>query len=737
MESTLLKIIKTGIYFVFLTPLIVGPFGLTLSAYPKAVYFSSLVEIISIFYIALILLNKKYIPRIHLPVMTIIIFIVISLFASLLGFNFTRGFFGDPERAEGIILYIHLLIFLIIVMGIFEKKESWLKAFKFFAFVGGLSSLAAITQKLGIFKFYGIALPDRMSGTLSNPDFFGQFVVLLIFITAFIFLAERAKDLKFMWGVIIFIDALALYYARARGAWLGLIAGFFLVFLFWIFSRPRLEARIKKRLIVAGSLISILIMLFFLFPKFSVFNNFSNLIQTSLESSVVSRMHIWGIALEGWRQKPVLGWGVESFSYVFDKSYKTKFLDFIPEGMYFDRPHNKLLEVMNDTGTIGLLTYLFIFFAAIYILFKNKKYWEVSSPPNKKIFIFLLAGFFIAYLIQSIFYFDTICNYIILYLAIGFVNNFFSAPEKKFSYNFENSKNKLSSKKFFVVSLSAMAILAIFYKMNIKPTFVAAQFPYYAKFERKDVGRAYSGYANAIKEKNIYDRDFRLVFIERSIYLLENGLAKKIQNEVVANLSQLRSLLEKDAEVPDRRPSSSYEYLARISQWEYFATRNDKNLADMESALKRGIDFNDEAPAFYQLMGELRILQTRTSEGEEYFTRMYELTSKRPQDKANMYRKMGVAYMKAKDLEKAVANFRKALDVDYDYKKSSGFSALNDSVSFIDSVAVMCYRDLNDFDGARALYERETEVYPEEKDKFQAHLNILRQDYEKKTKDSK
>jgi len=735
MENTILKIIKGGIFLVFLTPLIIGPFGLTLSAYPKAVYFSSLVEIILIFYIALILLNKKYIPKIHLPVMGIIIFIAVSLFASLLGFNFTRGFLGDPERAEGIILYIHLLIFLIIIMGIFEKKESWLRALKFFAFVGGLSSLTAITQKLGIFKFYGIALPDRMSGTLSNPDFFGQFVVLLIFLTAFIFLAERAKDLKVVWGTIIFIDILALYYTRTRGAWLGFVIGMIFVAGCWFFSRSRrsrLEAKTIKRLAVAGAFTFVLVVSFVLFPNFSPFKNFSNLLQTSLENSINSRLNVWSIAFNGWKQKPILGWGVESFSYVYDKDYRGQFLNFIPERIYFDRPHNKILEIMNDTGVVGLSAYFFIFLASIFILFKNRYYWRQTSPPNKDIFIFLLVGFLIAYFIQNIFYFDTISSYISLYLILGFINNIFLKPQEKNIYSFEKLNNRFSRKKIFTINLFAIMLLGIFYKVNLEPTLAAARFPYYAKYEKKDIGRAYEGYAKVMKTKTIYDKDFRLVFIERSIYILENGLAKKIQNEVVANLSRLRPLLEKDAEVPDRRPSSSYEYLARISQWEYFATRDDKYLADMESALKKGIEFNDETPVFYQLMGELRIIQDMYSEAEDYFAKMYGLTPKRPQDTAVMYRKIGIAYLKANDPQKAVENFKKALDIDYDYKKSTNYSALDNVLSFIDSVAVMYYRDLGDFDSAEKLYEREIEVYPNNRETFLAHLEILRQDYEKK-----
>jgi O-antigen ligase/tetratricopeptide (TPR) repeat protein len=733
MENTLLKTIKVGIFLIFLTPLILGPVGLTLSAYPKAVYFRSLVEILLIFYIALILLNRKYIPKIHLSALSVIIFISTALIVSLLGFNFYRSFFGDPERTEGIILYMHLMVFILIVMGVFTKKENWITAFKASVFIGGISSFAAIIQKLNIFKFYGTSLPNRMSGTLSNPDFFGPYIVLLLFITFFVFLSEKAKDLKFVWGVIIFIDALALYYTLTRGAWLGFIVGMGFVVAAWLISRPHLDKRKKRYLIFAGLALFILAVSFFLFPNFPPFKHFSNLIQSSLASSVGSRLHIWGLALKGWWEKPVLGWGLESFSYVFDRKYNAQFLNFIPEGMYFDRPHNKILELMNDAGIIGLLAYFFIFFAAVYTLFKNKDYWRESSPPNKNIFIFLLTGFFIAYLIQGLFYFDTICSYIILYLVLGFINNVFLVPKKEINYSPEKIKKRFSRKEYFVAGLSAVVLLGILYGVNIKPTIVAAQFPHYAQYEKKDIKRAYAGYSNAIKTKTIYDKDFRLIFVERSIYLLENGLVNDIEEEVVGNLLQIRPLLAKDVKSPDRRPNSSYEYLARISERAYFVTRDEKNLEDMESALKAGIEFNSELPTFYQLMGELRIIQNRYEEGEDYFAKMHALTPKHPRDTAGMYKKIGVAYAKANDIEKTIENFKKALDVDYDYKKATGYSALDGVISFIDLVAVIYYRDFNDFDSSERLYIREMEAYPDQKKTFQAHIEALRQDYNKKS----
>ena len=107
-ENLFLKTVEIGVVLALFTPLILGPFGLSFSAYPKAVFFRTIVEITFIFYLLLIFLNPRYLPRISLLVLVVSAFVGILILSSLLGLNSHRSFFGDPERAEGVILHLHL-----------------------------------------------------------------------------------------------------------------------------------------------------------------------------------------------------------------------------------------------------------------------------------------------------------------------------------------------------------------------------------------------------------------------------------------------------------------------------------------------------------------------------------------------------------------------------------------------------------------------------------------------------
>lgn len=729
MENISRKIIIFLVYLSLLTPLVMGRFGLTLSAYPKAVFFRILVELMLIFYIFLVLINnKKYLfSRISPLFIIILIFNLVLIITSIFGVNFYRSFFGDPERAEGIVLQFHLLAYFLIIISIFDKKEKWFNLFRTAIIVSGISSLAGIAQKLNIYHFYGVSLPQRISGTLSNPDFFAPYIVSSIFIIFFMLFVEKNKQLKNIWHAILFLNVFSLILSGTRGAWVGMIAG--LVSLCPIFYIYYSNLKKQKRLYILSGLLLASLFLLAVFLNPGIFNLKGNYyfetFYSIFELDLGSRADIWNLSINAFRDKPILGWGTESYSYIYDKYFKNNYLKYIPENLYFDHPHNKLLEILTANGLVGAINYVLIYIFIIYLLFKNNKNWEKFGKNSKYIYSWALSGFFVSYFFQNIFFFDTICNYITFFLVAGFINNNFS--DKK---NDDEFSKKISAPKIIIFSVSVFAILAIVYQLNIKPTKYASMFPNYAQYENRDIKKSFSGYKKALENGTIYDKDFRLIFIERMLYLLENNKAKKIEKEVVDSLVELETLLKKDIESgPDRRTLNSYEYLIRTYQRIYMFTKDEKKLIDMESALADAIKFNNEIPVYYQLLGELKLMQNDYYKGESYFYKMYELTPQGLKDKAAYHKKMGVAYLKIGDEKKAIEQFDAALDTDYYSIKYSYTPVLDDVISIMDTTAIMHYKDYGDFESCEKIYNRGIETYPQYQKLLENHLETIKKDH--------
>ncbi len=732
-EQSLLKGIKVGVFAILLTPLILGPFGLTLSAYPKAVFFRTLIEIIFVFYLLLVFLNSRYFPKISILFLVVSVFVGVLILTSLTGINFHRSFFGDPERAEGVILHIHLLVFLLIIISVFNKKEEWFKLLKVTVFVSGLSSLAGILQKLGFFSFYGTSLPGRISGTLSNPDFFAPYIVLAIFLGIFVLLSEKKREWKKVWKIILILNCFTLILSGTRGAWVGFGVGAAFLFCFWFFRYSNLSR--KKRKIILFGVLFLCIFVFLitlnqdrigleenlLFQRFySVFNPLD---------SLAPRLDVWEIAFKGWKEKPILGWGPESFSFVFDKYFKADYLKHMPETIYFDYPHNKIMELMAGAGLLGTLGYLSIFIVLFCSVFK---YIKSSKEDKSSIFGLILAALFISYFVQNLFVFDTISAYLIFFLVLGFVNNNFSPI---------NNPRILIGKKtklFFIIPLILLSLIA-FYRINYKPTVAAMAFPRSINYEQNYPRLALSRYKEALNKNTIYDKDFRLVLIERLLLILENGWAKDAEEEIIKNLSDLKSLLEKDLEKPDRRPIDSYRYLVRISERIYLFSKDPDALVAMEEAAKKGLSFNNQKPQLYRLIGEMKILQNNYEEGEAFFQKALALLPDSFKNRTGFHKYLGIAYFKAGDKSKAAEEFKKVLNRNYYYKKF-GPKPLKEKkimpkdtqavVYFTESVALLYCRDLNDFETCSQIYKRAIEIYPEHEITLRHHLELLREKYE-------
>jgi hypothetical protein len=73
-EKNYLKILRWGIFLSIFTPLILYPQFLSIFHFPKVIIFRSIVEIMLVFYILLILANKKYRPKWNALLITITIF---------------------------------------------------------------------------------------------------------------------------------------------------------------------------------------------------------------------------------------------------------------------------------------------------------------------------------------------------------------------------------------------------------------------------------------------------------------------------------------------------------------------------------------------------------------------------------------------------------------------------------------------------------------------------------------
>jgi tetratricopeptide (TPR) repeat protein len=142
-----------------------------------------------------------------------------------------------------------------------------------------------------------------------------------------------------------------------------------------------------------------------------VFDRFADISFT--EKTTRSRFMIWAMSWEGFKERPILGWGQESYTAVFSKYYNPKLYDQEP---WFDRAHNIVFDWLINAGIVGLLAYLAMFVFAFRVLWRGFRSGTIDLPTSA-----ILSAGLVAYFFQNLFVFDNFNSYIVFFAILAYL----------------------------------------------------------------------------------------------------------------------------------------------------------------------------------------------------------------------------------------------------------------------------------------------------------------------------
>lgn len=411
-----LQVIRVCAYLiVFSVPLLVNVWSQVSFEIIKNVAFRSLVEVMVVFWIA------QYLWSLGAPVLKregslwdngIFYSGLISCFTILLStftaLNVHLSFFGSYMRAQGLLTHIHYWLFFLIVVSVFRDIRSLWKL-ALFAVGGGL-----VVSVLGIFQMFGYDYTSlfgvqftqarlheafRVLSTMGQPNFLGQYLVMLLpFSLAGIF--RFSGRLSTFCGGASFFMVIALIGTLSRAAWIGLFA-FLGLFAFGYLLKRRSYTLLKRLSVLFAALFAALV--------------FINVVDTPLKNSDIStvrriskifdsgsptaqsRLYNWLTAFHITSYSPLVGFGPESYSYMYAKYQPEEMLDFEASDKFADRAHNHFLDRVVTTGYMGLLSSIIFGFSILYVGIRS----FVSSQDQDRVWLMLasicgLVAFFLA-----------------------------------------------------------------------------------------------------------------------------------------------------------------------------------------------------------------------------------------------------------------------------------------------------------------------------------------------------
>ncbi|MFT5352214.1 MAG: O-antigen ligase [Candidatus Paceibacteria bacterium] len=444
------KLLFSTLYLIPFVPLVVSSSLLFPYISGKAFAFRFLVTIAFIFWVVVMSNNREYRPKRSLILTAIISFVSVMFIANIFGVNPSNSFFSRYERMEGFVTLGYLMALFIVLTSSFNTPQKWANFFKVSIWVSVYVATYALFQKLG---YIGIRQGDvRVDATFGNAIYLAVYVMFHFFITLFYMYREKKNKWKLtFYGIVMFLQGATMYLTASRGVIIGTLIAFVLMSLaIMVFEKE--DKLVRRMSMIAIASIVVLIVVFTVVKDNDFVQNepilarFANI--SLKEITIESRFLIWDLTFDGFKERPLLGYGQENFNYVFNKHYVSELHRQEP---WFDRAHNVILDWLIAGGILGLLAYLSLFATAGYLIFKNKEIGVVEKS--------ILLGLIFAYGFNNIFVFDNIVSYIFFFSILGYVHTLHVKDEKVSEKDFsENSKYVIVS---VLIILSVYSLFAI------------------------------------------------------------------------------------------------------------------------------------------------------------------------------------------------------------------------------------------------------------------------------------
>lgn len=384
--------------------------------------FRILVEIALGAWAILALIDKSYRPRPSVILSAAGLFLAVIAVADFFGENWYRSFWSNYERMEGLITHAHLLLYFVMLGTILRTEHLWTWFIRTSLGASLLIACYGFAQHWGMAEVHQSEF--RIDASLGNATYLAIYALMHAGLALFMWAREKEKNPhRWVYLVIAATNIAVMYFTQTRGSLLGLIGGAGIAFLLIALFGVKEEGAQKLRRIAWGGMIAIVLVVgsFVLF-KDSLWKPVIDRSYTLQRMSVISladltttsRFTIWKMSWEGFKERPILGWGQDNFIYVFSKYYDPKMWNQEP---WFDRSHNVFFDWMIAGGTLGILSYLSLFGSALYVI------WTVGRRRLSLLERVILTGTLVGYFIHNIFVFDNLTSYLIFFTILAYLHS--------------------------------------------------------------------------------------------------------------------------------------------------------------------------------------------------------------------------------------------------------------------------------------------------------------------------
>ena len=471
----------------------------------KNFLFRIIVEIVLAAWAVLALYDAQYRPRFSWILGTFGIFILVMLAASLQAEHVSTALFSNFERMDGYVTIVHVFAYFVVLGSMLTTPKVWSYFLHTSVVVAGMVALNGLAQLSGN--------ATRVDSTLGNAAYMAVYMLFHIFFLFYLFIQTRVTPYRIVYILLAVLFIFVLLQTGTRGTAIGLVTGSIAMVGYIALFGSRFKQARKYAL---GSLVAIVVLSagFIAARDTALIQNspaLSRVANINLGKDLTIRSIIWGMSVEGIKERPLLGWGQGNFNYVFNAQYDPRLYE---QEQWFDRVHNIVFDWLIAGGILGLVSYFLIFASLFYYLVIK----PIRQPDTTMTVVerAVLVGLIVGYVTHNLVVFDNIVSYIFFGTVIALIHSKISRPIPKIM------AFKMPSVLITQIVLPVMIVgaVAVVYFVNI-PSMQTAHDVIVA-FQGKTLAERYAGFDVALSRHSFAKQEIIEQFAQQAMGIAQS-----------------------------------------------------------------------------------------------------------------------------------------------------------------------------------------------------------------------
>lgn len=454
-------------------------------------------------YLILALKIPKYRPQKSWILYSLLIFTGIAIITSIFGINPRLSFIGDLERMWSINMWLHLVLFFVVITSVLKSKKEWFVFLNVALITASYIAIYGYLQRWGVEGIFQTGI-KRIQSVLGNSAYVAGILLLSSILSVYLLIKTKGFWWKSLFGFHLLIQLPAMFMAEIRGAQVAFLFVLLIISIAFLFKMK--DKKIKYGIVGFLLLLVIVFGLAFKNKEASWVKDNSilhRLTSISLTKGTTrTRLISWSAGLNAIQERPIMGFGMENYYYAFDKYLQADYYNIAASETWFDRAHNMVVENLVAHGVFGLLAYLSIFLITLFYLFKIYK----KDPEENWLFSLFFGSLVIAYFIQNFFVFDSLAVTMFFFFILAYINHKINSKLEK----------KVVCKREFpvfvngvVISLGIILSFYFLFGMNSSHAQIAKQNYEVQRsfYQDQDLGKTYNEMEKLFEIDSYVNRD--------------------------------------------------------------------------------------------------------------------------------------------------------------------------------------------------------------------------------------